>query len=132
MSIIFLTLYKATWAFLQMTQNCITQSVYQRTPQFYRMSAVLQWCVTWLSFLNLPKCYHSTIGHSSSNTEYFFSSENDGMLTRISTVTEEIDLGIVFDGDLKFASHVNQIVLKANRVLGIIKHIPLPLEMLTL
>ena len=49
---------------------------------------------------------HSTNSHSSSNTEYF-SSENDGMLTRI-------DLGIVsFDRDLKFTSHVNQ---KANRV----------------
>ena len=43
------------------------------------------------------------------------------MLTRISTVTEEKDLDIVFDRDLKFTSHVNQIVMKANRVLGIIK-----------
>ena len=30
-------------------------------------------------------------------------------------------MGIVFDGDLKFTSHVNQIVMKANRVLGTIK-----------
>ena len=43
------------------------------------------------------------------------------MLTRISTVTEEKELDIVFDRDLKFTSHVNQIVMKANRVLGIIK-----------
>ena len=36
-------------------------------------------------------------------------------------VVEEKDLGVVFDKDLKFTSHVNQIVMKANRVLGIIK-----------
>ena len=39
----------------------------------------------------------------------------------ISMVVEEKDLGVVFDKDLKFTSHVNQIVMKANRVLGIIK-----------
>ena len=44
------------------------------------------------------------------------------MLTRISTVAEERDLGIVFGWDLKFTSHVNQIVIEAKRVLGIIKH----------
>ena len=37
-------------------------------------------------------------------------------------VVEEKDLRVVFDKDLKFTSHVNQIVMKANRVLGIIKH----------
>ena len=37
-------------------------------------------------------------------------------------VVEEKDLGVVFDKDLKFTSHVNQIVMKANGVLGIIKH----------
>ena len=31
------------------------------------------------------------------------------------------DLGVVFDKDLKFTPHVKQIVMKANRVLGIIK-----------
>jgi len=43
------------------------------------------------------------------------------MSTRISAVLEERDLSIVFDGDLKFTSHVNQIVMKVNRSLGIIK-----------
>ena len=40
----------------------------------------------------------------------------------ISIVVEEKDLGVVFDKDLKCTSHGNQIVMKANRVLGIIKH----------
>ena len=79
----------------------------------------MQWCDTWLSFLNLPKCHHSTIDHFSSNTEYFFPSENE--TNSISIVTEEKDLGVIFDKDLKFTPHVNQIVMKANRVLGTIK-----------
>ena len=83
------------------------------------IDSALQWCDTWLSFLNLPKCHYSTIGHSSSSTEYYFSSENEANM--ISMVVEEKDLGVVFDKDLKFTSHVNQIVMKANRVLGIIK-----------
>ena len=87
------------------------------------IDSILQWCGTWLSFLNLLKCHHSTISHSSSNTEYSFSPEDDGMLTRISTLTEKRDLGIVFNRDLKFTFHVNQIVMKANRILGTIKRI---------
>ena len=50
-----------------------------------------------------------------------FSSENDGMLTRTSNVIEERYLGIIFDGDLKFASHVDQIVMKANRVYSLLE-----------
>jgi len=52
----------------------------------------------------------------------FFPSENEENLTIISTVTEERDLGIVIDGDLKFTSRVDKIVKKANKELGTIKH----------
>jgi len=83
------------------------------------INSTLQWCDTWLSFLNFPKCHHNTIGHSSSNTEYVLPSEVEDI--PICTVAEEKDLGIVFDGQLKFSSHINQTITKANRVLGIIK-----------
>jgi len=39
----------------------------------------------------------------------------------ISIVTEEKYQGVIFEKDLKFTPYVNQIVTKANRVLGIIK-----------
>jgi len=77
MSTIFLAAYKITSAFSQMIPNFIAPSVYHSIIQFCRMKydidSVLQWWGTWLSFLNLPKCHHSTIGHSSFNTRYFFS-----------------------------------------------------------
>ena len=60
------------------------------------INSTLQWCDTWLSFLNFPKCHHSTIGHSSSNTEYILPSEAEDNL--ICTMAEEKDLSIVFDG----------------------------------
>ena len=106
-----MTLYKATWAFLQMTQNCIAQSVYQRTPQFYRMTSTQFY--PFLTFLNII---------IAPSVLFLLWKWWDVNYCRISTVTEERDLGIVFDGDLKFTLHVNQIVMKANRVLGIVKH----------
>ena len=36
-------------------------------------------------------------------------------------ITEEKDLGVVIDKNLKFTYYVNQIVLKANSLLGTIK-----------
>ena len=39
----------------------------------------------------------------------------------ISTVQEEKDLGVTFDEDLNFKAHINQIIHKANNVLGTIK-----------
>ena len=50
--------------------------------------SVLQWCNTWLSFLNFPKCHYNTIGCSSSSTEYHFPSENEANI--ISMVTEGV------------------------------------------
>ena len=122
---IFLTLYKATWAILQMTQNCIAQSVYQRTLQFCRMTLTLFCNIVahgcpFLTFLNVIIAPLVIVPPTLS----IFSSENDGTLTRILTISKERDVCIVFefDWDLKFTSHVNQIVMKAKRVLGIIKH----------
>lgn len=51
------------------------------------------------------------------HTDYYFSSENEAN----AAVIEEKDLGIVFNKESKFTSHVNQIVMKTNRVLGAIK-----------
>jgi len=71
---------------------------------------------TWLSFLILPKCHHNTTDHSSSNTEHYFSSENQA--NAIFIVMEEEDLGIIFDKNLKFTLHVHQIVMKLTQSIG--------------
>jgi len=54
---------------------------------------------------------------SSSNYYFYFNNE----VHPICTVQEEKDLGVVLDENLYFKTHVNQIIHKANNVLGIIK-----------
>ena len=39
----------------------------------------------------------------------------------ISTTNEETDLGVLFTTDLKFSRHINNIILKANRTLALIR-----------
>ena len=83
------------------------------------LNFVLEWCGTWLSFLNFPKCKHMSIGSKSTSTQYYFYINNDAH--PISTVQEEKDLGVTFDENLHFKTHINQLIHKANNVLGTIK-----------
>ena len=80
---------------------------------------MLEWCGTWLSFLNFSKCKHMSIGPKYTSRQYHFYINNDAH--PISTVHEEKDLGVTFDENLYFKTHINQIIHKANNVLGTIK-----------
>ena len=59
-----------------------------------------------------------SIGPKSTSRQYYFYINNDAH--PISTVQEEKDLGVTFDGNLHFKTHINQIIHKANNVLGTI------------
>jgi len=88
-------------------------------------NSALQWCDAWLSLLNSSKCHHNSIGSSLSIRQYYFySSDNNGdnIAHPVTTVSNERDLSVTFDRNLKFTDHISQIVQKANYVLGIIKH----------
>ena len=119
MSTTYLTVYRAIWVSLLTTQNFIAPSAHLKIPPFCKKT-LMPLCngVTHgypsLTFLNV-----TTAQLDIHQTQYCFSSEIEANM--ISMVVEEKDLGVVFDKDLKFTSHVNQIVMKANRVLGIIK-----------
>ena len=72
-----------------------------------------------MSFLNSSKCHHNSIGSSSSIGHYYiFSSDENGddIAHPITIVSNERDLGVTFDRDLKFTDHINIIVQKANNV----------------
>ena len=61
---------------------------------------LIQWSNTWLLKFNKSKCKHLHLGPTT-NTKYKMV-END-----ISQVTEEKDLGIVIDDQLKFQHHIH-------------------------
>ena len=67
-------------------------------------------------FFNIQKCKVIHIGKG--NPALRDKNENIYELTR---VTSEKDLGITFQHDMKFDIHINNIVNKANRLLGLIK-----------
>ena len=46
----------------------------------------------------------------------------DGIHRTISASQKEKDLGVIMSNDLKWADQVNQVVNKANRMLGIIRN----------
>ena len=68
---------------------------------------------------NYQKCNHMHLGNENYVATYYMN--NNGELTEISKVTEQKDLGVLIDDRLKFAPHIQAMVKKANRNLGIIK-----------
>ena len=75
---------------------------------------LLAWSVKWQLKFNISKCYILHLGPSHSYRDYYL----DG--NRI-TVSDTIrDLGVMVDSSLKFHSHVNCTITKANRTLGLI------------
>jgi len=80
------------------------------------LNSVLDWCGTWLLFLN----FIMSIGPKSTFRQYYFYIKN--VAHPISSVQEEKGLGITFD-EYSISKHIiiNQIMHKANNVLGTIK-----------
>ena len=68
---------------------------------------------------NIDKCKCLHFGYNYPENTYYF---NDGTNTAvIETCKEEKDLGVTFDSALKFDEHINAIVSKANKIIGLIK-----------
>ena len=97
--------------------SCLNDSVVLQQD----INSLSKWCDVWLSFLNFSKCKHVSFGSSTSFTgrQYYFYSDRDTY--QISAVESERDLGIIFNNSLQFKSHINEIIHKANNILGIIK-----------
>jgi hypothetical protein len=68
---------------------------------------------------NEEKCFRMHLGRSNQGKAYTMESESEHQLTRIN---HEKDLGVTLDDKLKFNTHIQEVVKKANRTLGNIKH----------
>ena len=74
---------------------------------------LMKWSDDWLLKFNKSKCKHLHIGRDTNKT-YTIDGEN------INLTTEEKDLGVTVDHQLKFQKHIGEQVKKANQKLGII------------
>ena len=79
-----------------------------------------KWSYVWQIRFSYKKCNHIHLGkHQNLNSKYFMSV--NGEQTEINQVPEQKDLGVIIDYKLKFVPHIQAMVKKANRNLGIIK-----------
>ena len=77
------------------------------------------WSEKWQLFFNNDKCVCLHFGKKNPQADYTLKSNNDVSIIKKSS--EERDLGVTFDTNLKFDSHINNVINKANQALGIIK-----------
>ena len=82
----------------------------------------MQWNKTWWGSLNIPKSKYLSLGSSDgspSGSSYTLTVKSDDM--EIQEYSEERDLSITFLSNLKFSKHINLSIMKANRMVEIIK-----------
>ena len=78
------------------------------------LSRIDNWSDIWQIRINYKKCNHMHLGKEQEFSTYF-------MTTKINQVSEQKDLGVIIDNKLKFIPHIQAMIKKANRNLGIIK-----------
>ena len=80
------------------------------------INSCARWATEWQLPFNVSKCKVLHLGLSNP----MFSYTMDGTL--LDEVSEEKNLGVIIDKDLKFHSHTALVFNKANRLLGLLKH----------
>ena len=86
----------------------------QQSIQTY-LDSLERWANTWLLTFNVDKCHVIHFGKTNKHHKYFL---QDNFL---SAVSNERDLGVIVDHQLKFSSHAKSVSSSANKTLGIIK-----------
>lgn len=84
------------------------------------LDSLCDWSDKWKLRFNASKCKVMHLGHDNPCVSYYMN--NQGSSVEIDAVTSEKDLGVTFQENLKFNSHIDSCVNKANRVLGCIRN----------
>ena len=78
-----------------------------------------EWTTTWNLYFNVDKC---KVMHAwKKNPQYDYVMKTDDKEIVMTKCTDEKDLGVVFDGQLRFDKHIHLFTAKANRMLGLVK-----------
>ena len=84
------------------------------------IDALQKWSVKWNLYFNADKCKVMHIGLHNQRFNYTMKLSNEENVNIIKC-DEEKDLGVVFDCMLSFDSHIQTVINKANRNIGIIR-----------
>ena len=79
-----------------------------------------KWSKLWLLEFSIKKCKVIQYGNVHEHFEYKLI-DKDGNLQTLQEDTTEKDLGIWFQNNLKFDEHINYVVNRSNKLLGLIK-----------
>ena len=74
-----------------------------------------EWADRWKMEFNVDKCKIMHLGYTNPKHTYSMGGAD------LTVTSKEKDLGVLIDDELKFDSHIKEIVNKANRMLGLIK-----------
>ena len=78
-----------------------------------------KWTETWNLYFNVSKCKVMYMGKKNPKTDFYMQIEKEKQ--KLEPCSEEKDLGITFDVNLKFDIHISNITKKANQMIGIIR-----------
>ena len=76
---------------------------------------LIAWSEDWQMLFNADKCKVMHMGYNNRYFDYLMSG------SKLESVNEEKDLGVIVSDDLKWEKHWSAAVRKANRILGTIK-----------
>ena len=82
------------------------------------IDGLVLWADTWFMRFNGQKCKVMHIGKQNPNHVYYINHGNERKVLEATKV--EKDLGVYVDPCLSFESHINNVVLKANRISGLL------------
>lgn len=84
------------------------------------LNKLSEWSDTWLLRLNVKKCVFLPIGPFSDSFDHEYYIRQDDQCIRLDKASSTRDLGVEVDAELKFTSHIQTKVNKANSMLGLI------------
>ena len=79
------------------------------------IQSLCDWANKWELTFNVGKCKVIHYGYGNPEKQYVMGTEE------LQTATEENDLGVIFERDLKFSKHISSKINKANAILALIK-----------
>ena len=99
--------------------------IYDKSINYNRLQEDLNrlqnWSDKWNLYFNVEKCKVLHVGKN--NPEQNYDMKMKGVNRPLQKCEEEKDLGVIFDEDLSFDTHIQKSINKANQMMGLIKEV---------